>query len=286
MKKLVLLSLCVAMFASCDSFKSGNKDQLQAENDSLSLELAQRSAEIDEMMGAFNEIQEGFRMINDAENRVDVQRGSMDENAASAKEQITSDIQFITKKMADNKAQIAKLQSLLKSSKNNSAQLKKAIEGLTTELAAKTAQIETLQAELASKNIRIQELDDAVTSLNSNVENLSNENAAKAKTVAEQDKAINTAWFVFGTKSELKAQKILRKGDVLKNGDFNKDYFTEIDIRTTKDIKLYTKRAELLTSHPTGSYTLEKDDKEQLTLKISNPKEFWSVSRYLVLQIK
>ncbi|MEG2513770.1 MAG: hypothetical protein RSA92_00390 [Bacteroidaceae bacterium] len=286
MKKLVLLSLCVAMFASCDSFKSGNKDQLQAENDSLSLELAQRSAEIDEMMGAFNEIQEGFRMINDAENRVDVQRGSMDENAASAKEQITSDIQFITKTMADNKAQIAKLQSLLKSSKNNSAQLKKAIEGLTTELAAKTAQIETLQAELASKNIRIQELDDAVTSLNSNVENLSNENAAKAKTVAEQDKAINTAWFVFGTKSELKAQKILRKGDVLKNGDFNKDYFTEIDIRTTKDIKLYTKRAELLTSHPAGSYTLEKDDKEQLTLKISNPKEFWSVSRYLVLQIK
>ncbi|MEG2574071.1 MAG: hypothetical protein RSA44_05345, partial [Bacteroides sp.] len=227
-----------------------------------------------------------FRMINDAENRVDVQRGSMDENAASAKEQITSDIQFITKTMADNKAQIAKLQSLLKSSKNNSAQLKKAIEGLTTELAAKTAQIETLQAELASKNIRIQELDDAVTSLNSNVENLSNENAAKAKTVAEQDKAINTAWFVFGTKSELKAQKILRKGDVLKNGDFNKDYFTEIDIRTTKDIKLYTKRAELLTSHPAGSYTLEKDDKEQLTLKISNPKEFWSVSRYLVLQIK
>ncbi|MEG1546498.1 MAG: hypothetical protein RR371_04535 [Bacteroides sp.] len=286
MKKLVLLSLCVAMFASCDSFKSGNKDQLQAENDSLSLELAQRSAEIDEMMGAFNEIQEGFRMINDAENRVDVQRGSMDEYAASAKEQITSDILFLTKTMADNKAQLAMLQSLLKSSKNNSAQLKKAIEGLTTELAAKTAQIETLQAELASKNIRIQELDDAVTSLNSNVENLSNENAAKAKTVAEQDKAINTAWFVFGTKSELKAQKILRKGDVLKNGDFNKDYFTEIDIRTTKEIKLYTKRAELLTSHPTGSYTLEKDDKEQLTLKISNPKEFWSVSRYLVLQIK
>ena len=33
---------------------------------------------------------------------------------------------------------------------------------------------------------------------------LTAENEAKAKTVAEQDKALNTAWFVFGTKKELK----------------------------------------------------------------------------------
>ena len=112
------------------------------------------------------------------------------------------------------------------------------------------------------------------------------ENEAKAKTVAEQDKAINTAWFVFGTKSELKAQKILQSGDVLKNADFNKDYFTEVDIRKMKDIKLYSKRADLLTTHPADSYVLEKDDKGQLTLKITNPKEFWSVSRYLVIQVK
>ena len=106
------------------------------------------------------------------------------------------------------------------------------------------------------------------------------------KTVAEQDKSLNAAWFVFGTKSELKAQKILQSGDVLKSADFNKDYFTQIDIRTTKEIKLYSKRAELLTTHPTGSYELVKDDKGQLTLKITNPAEFWSVSRYLVIQVK
>ena len=285
MKKLVLLSLCVALFASCNN-GGGNKDQLKAENDSLLTELSQRNAELDEIMATFNDVQEGFRQINAAESRVDLQRGSITENSASAKEQIVSDIQFITKTMEDNKAQIAKLQSQLKSSKNNSAQLKKAIQNLTAEMELKTKQINELQAELASKNIRIQELDEAVNNLNANVATLSTDNAAKAKTVAEQDKAINTAWFVFGTKSELKDQKILQKGDVLKNGDFNKDYFTEIDIRTTKDIKLYSKRAELLTTHPAGSYVLEKDDKGQLTLKITNPKEFWSVSKYLVIQVK
>ena len=285
MKKLVVLLVCAAMLASCNGLGGGSKD-LKAENDSLLMELTQRNAELDEMMGTFNEVQEGFRRINAAESRVDLTRGTISENSATAKQQIASDIEFITKQMEENKAQIAKLQAMLKNSKNNSAQLKKAVESLTQELVAKTQRIEELQAELASKNIRIQELDAAVTGLTADKESLAAENEAKAKTVAEQDKAINSAWFVFGTKSELKSQKILEKGDVLKSADFNKDYFTQIDIRTTKEIKLYSKRAELLTTHPTGSYELVKDDKGQLTLKITNPTEFWSVSRYLVIQVK
>lgn len=285
MKKLAVLFVCAALLAACDGSKGGSND-LKAENDSLLTELTQRNAELDEMMGTFNDIQEGFRKINAAESRVDLQRGTITENAESAKQQIASDIEFITKTMEDNKTQIAKLQSMLKSSKNNSAQLKKAIEALTEELAAKTQRIEELQVELASKNIRIQELDAAVSGLSADKETLTAENEAKAKTVAEQDKDLNSAWFVFGTKAELKSQKILQSGDVLKSTDFNKDYFTQIDIRTTKEIKLYSKRADLLTTQPTGSYELVKDDKGQLILKITNPKEFWSVSKYLVIQVK
>lgn len=285
MKKLAILFVGVAMLASCDGSKGEDKD-LRAQNDSLLTELTQRNAELDDMMGTFNEIQEGFRQINAAESRVDLQRGTISENAATAKQQIASDIEFITKQMAENKEQIAKLQAMLKSSKTNSAQLKKAVESLTQELVAKTQRIEELQTELASKNIRIQELDEAVSGLSADKEALTAENEAKAKTVASQDKDLNSAWFVFGTKSELKSQKILEKGDVLKSADFNKDYFTQIDIRTTKEIKLYSKRAELLTTHPSGSYELVKDDKGQLILKITNPKEFWSVSKYLVIQVK
>ena len=285
MKKLAVLFVCAAMLASCDGFNGGSKD-LKAENDSLLMELNQRYAELDDMMGTFNEVQEGFRKINAAESRVDLQRGTITENSASAKQQIASDIEFISKQMEENKAQIAKLQAQLKNSSYNSAQMKKAVAALTAELNAKQQRIEELQTELASKNIRIQELDAAVSDLSAAKETLVAENEAKAKTVAEQDKSLNAAWFVFETKSELKAQKILQSGDVLKSADFNKDYFTQIDIRTTKEIKLYSKRAELLTTHPAGSYELVKDDKGQLTLKITNPTEFWSISRYLVIQVK
>lgn len=283
MKKFLFLSLCVAMLAACNN--GAQQDSLKSQNDSLLVELSNRDAELDEIMGSFNEIQEGFQQINEAENRVDLQKGSVQENSTYANK-IKEDIRFISEKMQANREQIAKLEKQLQNSKYNSAQLKKAIANLTTELQAKQEQIETLQAELASKNIRIAELDDAVVGLNQDVEDLTAQNEAKAATLSSQDKALNTAWFVFGTKSELKDQNIIQKGDVLKNGNFNKDYFTQIDIRTDREIKLYAKKAELLTTHPAGSYELVKDAKGQLVLKITNPNQFWSVSRYLVIQVK
>lgn len=72
----------------------------------------------------------------------------------------------------------------------------------------------------------------------------------------------------------------------MQSDDFNKDYFTQIDIRTDKEIKLYSKSAKLLTNHPEGSYSLVKDAKGQYILKITNPNKFWSVSRYLVIQVR
>jgi len=241
------------------------------------------------IMQAFNEVQEGFRLINEAENRVDLQNGAIE--GASAAQKIREDIRFISEKLQSNRTRIAELEEQLKNSKYASAQLKKAIANLKEELATKTQQIETLQTELASKNIRIAELDDAVAGLTQHVTDLVAENKVKEATVATQDRALNTAWFVFGTSSELKDQKIvtkkfLQKKKVLEDQDFNKDYFTQIDIRTDKEIKLYSKDAKLLTSHPEGSYELKKDDKGQLTLVITNPNKFWSVSRYLVIEVK
>ncbi len=281
---MVLFSLCAtAVLASCTG-SGQKKDALQAKNDSLMLELSNRDAELDEIMGSFNEIQEGFREINEAENRVDLREGTME--SKSNAEKIKEDIRFISQRLQANRARIAELEKQLKNSNYQSAELKKAIQSLTAQLEAKQKQIETLQAELASKNIRIAELDEAVADLNKNVYELTAENDAQAQTVAIQDKALNTAWYVFGTKSELKDQKILKGGDVLKDNEFNKDYFTEIDIRKDTEIKLYSKRAELLTTHPEGSYGLVKDDKGQITLKITNPSQFWSISRYLVVQVR
>ena len=291
MKKLLFFVATVVALTSCDMIGGGsNRDQLKAENDSLMLLLTQRNAELDEMMGTFNDISEGFRLINAAENRVDLNRNAVGEGSLSAKEKIVDDIEFIRKQMEEYREQIAMLQQMLKESKNNSAQLKRAVNQVTKELEDKMQRIEELQAELAAKNIRIQELDEAVSGLTAARQQLESENAAKSATIAAQDKDLNTAWFVFGTKSELKEQNILKtrflgKGEVMKEDNINLNYFTKIDIRTTNQIRLYSKGAKVLTNHPNGTYTLEKDDKGELTLKITNAKEFWSVSKYLVIQV-
>lgn len=297
-KMMFTLMVASVALASCDSLGGGNNKNLQAQNDSLMNELNVRNAELDEMMGTFNEITEGFRQISEAENRVDLQRGSLREGSRNAKQQIASDIEFIKKTMDENREQIEKLNAQLANSKNQNSQLKKAVENFTKQLEEKAAQIASLQEELLAKNIRIQELDEAVSELTAITEDLHAENMAKSEVVEQQDRALHTAWFVFGTKAELKEQKILTggglfkngelfsKGQVLKSGEANLDYFTECDIRTTKEIRLYSKSATLLTSHPANSYTLDKDDKGELTLNITNPDSFWSASKYLVIQVK
>ena len=137
-----------------------------------------------------------------------------------------------------------------------------------------------------ARDIKIAEQETKINSLDKEVNELTTSNEEKAETVAKQEKELNTAWYVFGTKKELKEQRIIESGDVLKNKDFNQDYFTKIDIRVVKSIKLYSKSAKLLTSHPADSYKLEIDGQKQYTLYITNPQQFWSVSRYLVILVK
>ena len=68
--------------------------------------------------------------------------------------------------------------------------------------------------------------------------------------------------------------------------NFNRDYFTKIDIRVDKEIKLYARSARLLTAHPSGTYTLQRDANKQYVLRVTNPQGFWSTSKYLVILVK
>ena len=287
-KKLAFVAIGVAMMASCNN--GPTKEELTAKVDSLNVELAAANKEVDDFMGLFNEVSDGFRQINEAENRLAVQSGTMESAPASARDKVKADLAFIQSRMKENKELIAELQKKLKNSNYKSAQLKKAVESLTAELAAKTDEVKALQAELAAKNIKVKELDEAVESLTAIKEELTAQNSESQQTIANQDKALNAAWFVIGTKKELKEHKILtntglfKKGDVMEDAGFNKDYFTQVDIRNTNDIVLGTKNAKVLSTHPEGSYTVVKDGDGMLTLKIVDAAKFWSVTRYLVVR--
>ena len=284
MKKLFVFVLCMTALTACNQKgQQSAADQLVTqERDSLNRIIAQKDNEINDMMGTLNDIEEGFRAINAAEDRVSVARQG---EGASMKERITENIQFIQQTMQQNRELINKLRNQLRQSSVKGDELRRTLDNLTKELEEKDTQIKALMAELEAKNIQITELSTQVTTLETNVANLSEESTQKSKTISAQDKQLNTAWFVFGTKKELKEQRIIEDGEVLRS-NFNQDYFTKIDIRVDKEIKLYSRSAKLLTSHPASSYRLEQDANKQYVLRIENPSQFWSTSKYLVIQVK
>lgn len=284
MKKVFLFAMCAAVLTACNNGAEKKEQAFAEERDSLMQVINDKDAELDEIMGTIGEIQEGFRRINEAEGRITVNDGDVE--SESSKETIRENMQYIQDAMAQNREKIKQLQEKLRASTVGSEKLKKMVDDLSAQLDAQKIKVQELEARLAEKDILIAQQGEAITTLNENVNALSEENKAKSQTVAEQDKQIHTAWYVFGTKSELKEQKILQKGDVLKSDDFNQDYFTKVDIRYDKEIKLYSKSAKLLTNHPAGSYKLEKDNKGQYVLQITNPDAFWSVSKYLVVQVR
>lgn len=278
----MMACLAIALVA-CNQGKDNGYDAAQHEIDSLKAANANQAKELEDFMALVDQVNEGFRMIKEAEGRVDITDGNIEGNN---KVQIAENMEFIQQTMQQNRELIEQLKKKLSSSTSNLSSLAKQVQTLEQQLTAQNERIQELQIQLAERDVVIAEQGEAISQLNENVSTLTTENEKKTAEVAQQDKELNTAWFVFGTKSELKEQKILDNGDVLKNGNFNKGYFTQIDIRHDKDIRLYSKSAKLLTNHPSGSYQLTKDAKGQYELHISDPNLFWSVSKYLVVLVK
>lgn len=283
MKQLKLFAcLALLLLGACTGKKSSPDLANMEQNDSLQRIIAQRDSEINDMMSTLNEIQEGLSAINQAENRLSIAREG---EGANKTVQIKENIKFIANTMARNRELMKRLQQQLRESRFNGDELRKTISNLTQQLDDKAQELQRLKAELDAKDIHIAELDEKIDNLNDNVENLQTDAQQKAQTISNQDKQLNTAWFVFGTKKELKEQHIMENGKVLQS-NFNKNYFAKIDIGIDKEIKFYSKSARILTMHPSGSYTLTPDVNKQYVLRITNPQLFWSTSKYLVVLVK
>ena len=285
-KNILIVCGLAVLVVSCGP----TKKELQANIDSLNVELTQANNEIESAMAILNDVQEGFQQINEAENRLNVNNT---ENApANVKEQIKADLAFIQAKMKENRERIAELEARAEKGDKNAAALRRTVKNLKAELAAKEEQIAALKAEIEAKNIRIQQLDGEVANLTNVKNELAAKNNANEKVIADQDKAMNTAWYVIAQKKSLKEQNVLtntglfKKGDVMEAANVNKDGFTEIDIRNVVEIPVNAKKAVVLSAHPEGSYELVADAEGMQVLKVLDPQTFWSVTRYLVVRAK
>ena len=283
MKRILIIAIAALALTGCQEKKNAAAvSQTDVRIDSLQRIIDQKDNELNDVISTFNEIQEGFRLIELAEKNVSIIK---DGEATNKPEQIRESIRSIQQRMQHNRELIARLQQQVREGSSRSEELRRTINKFVKELESKNNELQQLRTELQEKDIRIAELDNTVSTLNSDVTQLREETAKKTETINNQDVQLNSAWYVFGTKKELQEQNIYQKGKVLQS-NFNKNYFTKIDIRVDKEIKLYSKSARMLTSHPAGSYTLQPDAQQQYVLRITNPQQFWSTSKYLVGLVK
>ncbi|MDH6344026.1 chromosome segregation ATPase [Parabacteroides sp. PFB2-12] len=290
MKKVFVICFSTLIFMASCVQNSKEYKQMKAENDSLKIESTRNATELNEMLAILNDVEEDILSIREAENYLTVQSQSDTEMTQSKREQIKQNMQMITETLKKNKQQISELEAKLKNSNVNSASLRRSIERLNAEMDQKTIMITSLQEDLAKKNVRIQELDEMVAALNEDVEVLATTTALQTEALNQQDRELHTAYYCFGTSKELKDQNILTGGGLFSKSkaleeDFNRDYFISIDIREVKQIPLFAGKAKLRSNHPDGTWELQKDEEGNLTFVITNEELFWSLGKYLVIQV-
>jgi len=284
MKKIMFLIgvSTLIVFSSCNN----NEEQiakLKTSNDSLMSLGFQKDTTVLAYVAAFNSIQANLDSIKGKEMIISQSTKGGVELKQDAKDQINQDIHSIYQLLQKNRQIVANLKNKLKNSNARIDELEKMIANLNSQIESKDADIAALKADLEKLNIK-------VTELNTSVENLSAANQSKALKIDEQTKALNTAYYVIGTAKELIAHNVITKeGGFIGLGrsktlkaDFNKEYFTRIDITTFKGLALGKKKVKVVTNHPLGAYKLT-GVKIIDSLAVNNPAEFWTSSKYLVV---
>jgi hypothetical protein len=161
--------------------------------------------------------------------------------------------------------------------------------------------IQQLKAEIEQRDYKIAEMDEHVARLQNDIVSKDDSIVTKSKVIAEKSKTIeekenelNKAYFAAGTHKEL-----IEKGVITKEGGFlgigknatisdniHENLFTSLDIRKANQFPLNTKKARLISEHPVNSYRLVEENDKIAYLEIENPREFWKLTKYVIVETK
>lgn len=278
MKRLLpLFGLATLLFAcTTEPTTDPQVEQLKQDNASSMAKVAERDSMINDLFGTMNRISENLRTIRSKQGQL-LEPADGAEQGADMEQRIMGDLQSIDGLLAENRQLLDKLRQQAKGNAKALSELERTIAGLESNIQEKDVEIGTLKEQLASTNSSLATLIEMYRD--------------KSQLSDMQRTELNTAYYVVGTSKELKERGILSKeGGVIGIGGVNKlntaslpaDAFQRIDVVRTTEIVLGAKKAKLVTSHPDGSYRLEGGNK----LVVTDANAFWSISKYLVVEVE
>jgi chromosome segregation ATPase len=206
------------------------------------------------------------------------------------KAQIENDLSSIYDLMQENEQALSALRQQLKASGIKNKQLEETLALYEEQMKQKDEEISTLKQKLEEMNFNMEKLNEKIDQMASNLDSMANVQQQQSQVINQQDKALHTVYYVVGTKDELKSHNIVSKSGILSklsvDGNFDKSYFTEIDNRNLSEIPVHSKKIQILTTHPSGSYTEVETDGEVAKIKITDKEKFWSLSKFCVILAK
>lgn len=283
MKKILATFALATLIASCGPDYKAQVEQMKSERDSILVEFSMRDSMINSYMSDVNEIQGQINELTRQEGILNQQIAG-NELSKTQKQSILEDISSLKNLIESQKNKLASLQSKIKKSQTRIQQLENMILTLNQQLASRDSNVQNLTNQMASLNGKIAEMDTAMSLVKI-------ENQNKRVEIAEKTKKLNTAYFVVGDYKTLKTQKVLsQEGKFLGisknksiNSDFNQAAFIQLDITNTKLIDVFSTKAELLSTHPTGSYSFVRQNDKIVAIEITDADKFWQASKYLVV---
>jgi SMC interacting uncharacterized protein involved in chromosome segregation len=271
-------------------FKNEQKRQtalMEDQKNTFTEMLTQRDSTINDWVTTFDQIEKNLQEIK-AKEKIITLNANDREFSKDRKVQIMEDIQYINTLLDQNKKKIAALNDQLKKSGGTIKGLQAKIADLEAAMKQSEIDINDLKTALAEKNFQIDQLNTKVGDMQTTI-------VQKDQTISEQTAEINKAFVTSGTYKQLKAKGLLSKeGGFLGIGksktlkdNFSDSIFSQIDITVTKTIPVNAKTAKLITEHPAGSYEMIHQDNEKIAyIEITNPNEFWKISKYAVVEVK
>jgi len=269
-----VIMLAGLMACQTDPKQSPEYAQLSEDAERANAKVSERDSTLNMLFGTMNRINENLRTIRAKQGQMlDPENGA---EGPDMEQRMMGHLTSIDGLLSENKDLIARLRKQAKASAATVSELEKTIAGLEQGIQEKDVEIAGLKEQLASTNSSLATLIEMYRD--------------KSQLSDMQRMDLNTAYYAIGTNKELRANGVLAKeGGVIGIGSVNKlntdnlpkDYFTRIDITRTMEIPLAAKKAKLATTHPAGSYRIDGDK-----LSITDPNQFWSVSKYLVVVVE
>lgn len=284
-KSFLLMGIGAMLLASC------NGNQKKIEEDSvriadLTAEYQEATSFNDSLLLLMGDIYTGLDSINMQEGLLyNMSAGEGVDRRADIRQNLAT----IKARLAANKELLASMEEKIKKSSDDNSIAAKTIAQLKDRLAAQDQRIAQLESELSNARTEIESLNSEVaeTKEQVQVEAAAKEEAMAQATAAENE--ANKVYYAIGTNKELKKKGLIEKkflgSTKILKGDFDASYFVTADKRTLTTIPTNSKKVEILSNMPKGSYEIVGDKDAPKTIKITNPSSFWSLVNHLIIQV-